>query len=167
MAAEVRVGTGIEIPPVDEGRRWVVGAVITDGRGRAFAQRRAPHRRIFPDSWDIVGGHVEAGETVLEALGREIAEETGWALTEVVADLGSLVWTPDDGIERFEVDYLVRVEGDLDAPALEWDRHTEFAWVGDDQLDLLADRNDPTHTFVADIVALGLTLSSDLGHRGS
>ncbi|TDQ51432.1 NUDIX hydrolase [Actinorugispora endophytica] len=157
MVERVAIADGVDVPEVaDDGRRWVVGAVIVDADGRAFAQRRAPHRAIFPDSWDIVGGHVEPGESVVEALAREIREETGWRLTEVVADLGSLTWTPGDGVERFEVDYLVRVEGDLDAPALERDKHTEYAWVDETGLDVLADRDDPEHTFVADIVALGL-----------
>ncbi|GAA3761447.1 NUDIX hydrolase [Salinactinospora qingdaonensis] len=161
MQTDVRIASGIVLPEVDH-RRWVVGAVILDGHGRAFAQRRAPHRRIFPDSWDIVGGHVEPGETIVAALRREIAEETGWQLTEIVADLGSLDWTPDDGVVRHEVDYLVRVAGDLDAPALEWDKHTEFAWVEESDLGLLADPNDPDHTFVADIVALGLSRAREL-----
>ncbi|GLU49331.1 NUDIX hydrolase [Nocardiopsis ansamitocini] len=156
MTVSVRIDEDVDIPTPDGDRRWVVGAVIIDPAGRAFAQRRAPDRAVFPDSWDIVGGHVEPGETVVEALSREINEETGWRLSEIVADLGSLTWTPGDGVERFEVDYLVRVEGDLAAPELEWEKHTEFAWVDETGLDLLADHDDPSHTFTADIIALGL-----------
>ncbi|GAB3211639.1 hypothetical protein GCM10027294_34800 [Marinactinospora endophytica] len=153
---DVRIAEGVEVPEVSGDRRWVVGAVIIDDRGRAFAQRRSPERRLFPGCWDIVGGHVEDGESVVEALAREIAEETGWRLTEVVADLGALVWTPDDGVERHEVDYLVRVAGDMTAPALEPGKHTEFAWVEETQIGMLVDPSDPGHTFVADLVARGL-----------
>lgn len=165
MAVQVQIADGIDIPAVGEGRPWVVCAVIVDAQGRAFTQRRAPHRRIFPDTWDIVGGHVEPGETVVEALAREIFEETGWRLTAILADLGSLTWTPADGIERFEVDYLVRVDGDLDAPALERDKHPEYAWVDETQLERLADDNEPDHTFVADIIALGLERAREIRSR--
>jgi 8-oxo-dGTP pyrophosphatase MutT (NUDIX family) len=43
--------------------------------------RRSWDRRTFPGCWDIVGGHVEAGEDLLTALNREVEEETGWQLS--------------------------------------------------------------------------------------
>ncbi|MEY9215210.1 NUDIX domain-containing protein [Thermobifida halotolerans] len=158
----MEIAEGIEIPETDDGRRWVVGAVVVDAEGRAFVQRRSPDRALFPNAWDIVGGHVEAGEGVVEALEREVREETGWRLTGVLAELCRLAWTPDDGVERFEVDYLVRVEGDLGAPVLEPDRHTGFAWVDESRLDMLTTPEDPGHTFVADVVGLGLRRAREL-----
>lgn len=62
-------------------------------------------------AWDIVGGHVDPGETILEALAREVEEEAGWLLTHVRRFLGTTVWTGDDGGGfRHEADYLVEVE---------------------------------------------------------
>ncbi|MFG2300751.1 NUDIX domain-containing protein [Actinacidiphila glaucinigra] len=71
------------------GRDLGLGAVVLDADGRAFAQRRSPGRRLFRDCWDIVGGHVEPGGTLLAALAREVEVgspmpkargETGWRL---------------------------------------------------------------------------------------
>ena len=115
---KVEVAEGIEFPDTSDGRLWVAGAVVIDERGNAFAQRRSATRKVFPHCWDIVGGHVEEGESMLQALSREIREETGWALSAVVAELYRLDWDPGDGRTRREVDYLVRVDGDLAAPAL-------------------------------------------------
>ncbi len=39
--------------------------------------RRAPNRRVFPNRYNGVGGHVEPGEDLRQAARREIAEETG------------------------------------------------------------------------------------------
>ncbi len=39
--------------------------------------RRARHKQLWPNLYNGVGGHVEPGETVLEAAQREIHEETG------------------------------------------------------------------------------------------
>jgi 8-oxo-dGTP pyrophosphatase MutT (NUDIX family) len=64
------------------GRRCAVGALIRDGDGRVFVHRRGPERRVLPGCWDIPGGHVEAGESVLAAGVREAAEELGVTVRE-------------------------------------------------------------------------------------
>jgi 8-oxo-dGTP diphosphatase len=134
---------------------WVVGAVVLDSAGRAFVQLRGPDRRLFPGTWDIVGGHVEVGEKLLEALAREVREETGWVLRRVVRGLGVGTWEAD-GVLRHSADFVVEVDGDLERPALEWDKHPRFAWVGADDLPMLLANRDPGDTAIRDIVAAAL-----------
>ncbi|AVT30888.1 MULTISPECIES: NUDIX hydrolase [unclassified Plantactinospora] len=118
------------------------GALIVDDEGRIFFQRRSPNRKLFPNTWDIVGGHLETGETVEEALFREVTEETGWTVSLVLGTVGEYRYTPDDGIERIETDYLVRVDGDLTRPRLEAGKHTEFRWLAEDEIALLDEHRD-------------------------
>jgi 8-oxo-dGTP pyrophosphatase MutT (NUDIX family) len=106
-----------------------VGAVVHDGAGRIFMQRRSETRTLFPGAWDLVGGHLEPGESVMECLARELVEETGWRLGTVIADLGTLEWTGDDGLARREIDYLVKAVGDLGRPLLEAELHLDPRWV--------------------------------------
>jgi 8-oxo-dGTP pyrophosphatase MutT (NUDIX family) len=113
-----------------------------DDRGRIFFQMRSGQRKLFPNTWDIVGGHLEAGETPAEAMRREVHEETGWRVTDVLAVVGEYAYTGDDGLDRTETDFLVRVDGDLDRPRLEAGKHTDFRWLAEDGLDLL-DVNTP------------------------
>lgn len=115
----------------------VVAAVITDGDGRVFVQRRSPDRPLFPGMWDIVGGHREPEEDVLETLRREIVEETGWSLRRVIAPLGPCEWTGNDGRHRTELDYLVEVDGDLSAPRLESHKHDRCAWIDASGINLI------------------------------
>lgn len=131
----------------------VVGAVILDDRNRAFIQRRSAHRRLFPNCWDIVGGHVEPGETAEQALGRELTEETGWELRDIVLSLGDCTWVGTDGRTRHERDFLVTVDGDLDKPELEWDKHPECRWIGADELDVLLENREPGDVLLRDILA--------------
>src|SRR5690348_115472 len=70
------------------GKECLVGAVIINGQGRAFVQKRSLTRRLWPGCWDIAGGHVEPGETFVEALRREIREETGWELMQIREIIG-------------------------------------------------------------------------------
>jgi 8-oxo-dGTP diphosphatase len=114
-----------------------VGALIVDDEGRLFFQRRSPHRRLFPNAWDIVGGHVEPGEQDEDTLRREVAEETGWTVSIVLGTVGEYAYTGDDGVDRVEIDFLVRVDGDLSRPRLEVGKHTEFRWLAEPELAVL------------------------------
>ncbi|OYN98759.1 hypothetical protein CGZ95_11820 [Enemella evansiae] len=42
-----------------------VAALVRDGR--VLLAHRHPERRWYPDCWDLVGGHVEPGETPEQA----------------------------------------------------------------------------------------------------
>lgn len=52
-----------------------VAALIRDGL--LLLAHRHPGRRWYPDCWDLVGGHVEPGETAEQAVVRECGEELG------------------------------------------------------------------------------------------
>src|SRR5687768_13409870 len=99
-----------------------VGALIRDAGQRVYVHRRTLERRLFPGIWDIVGGHVEAGETPEEALAREVFEETGWTVREVPATVADWEWSYEGRVRR-ELDYLVTVDGDLSEPRLEEGKH--------------------------------------------
>ncbi|MGQ4356809.1 NUDIX hydrolase [Streptomyces drozdowiczii] len=153
----ILVDPGVDVPVPAEGETWAVGAVILDGQGRAFAQKRGPGRRLFPGCWDLVGGHVEPGETLLTALAREVGEETGWCLRRVRRLLGVATWTGDDGGGlRYEADYLVEVDGDLDHPALEWSKNSAFDWFGPEDLDRLQENRAPGELLVHNVIAAAL-----------
>lgn len=56
----------------------VVHLHVFDTAGRLYLQHRPVWKDIQPDRWDTaVGGHVDWGETVDEALRREVREEIG------------------------------------------------------------------------------------------
>jgi 8-oxo-dGTP diphosphatase len=112
-----------------EGKICVVGALIQDAQGRIFVQKRSAQRKLFPNCWDIVGGHVEGGETLLGALEREIREETSWRLSRLEPLLGVHEWEAD-GLPRLEFDFLVEVEGDLEHPILEEGKVSDYRWLG-------------------------------------
>lgn len=56
----------------------VVHLHIFDTQGRLYLQRRSLNKDIQPGKWDTaVGGHIDYGESVKEALRREVREELG------------------------------------------------------------------------------------------
>ena len=56
----------------------VVHLQIMDREGNIYLQKRSMFKHRWPGRWDMaVGGHISYGESVLEALYREAAEELG------------------------------------------------------------------------------------------
>jgi NADH pyrophosphatase NudC (nudix superfamily) len=66
----------------------VTVAAVTEDRGRfLIVEERIRQRLVFNQP----AGHVEVGETLLEAVIREVREETAWRF-EPVAMLGAYLW---------------------------------------------------------------------------
>ena len=103
--------------------RVVVG-IITDALHRILITQRASHLALG-GFWEFPGGKLEMGESPREALRREIKEETGLDVLEVL-HLGSL----DDDPVTFEIFHVYHHQGV--ASCLE--SQTGLRWVGLDQL---------------------------------
>ena len=150
---------GLQAEAEADGRRCVVGALVRDQRGRVFVHRRGPERVWLPNGWDVLGGHVEAGESLLEALAREITEESGWHLVGTPQLIFTADWeTDEDGTpnRRRELDFLVEVQGDLAHPRLEWPQHTEYRWIGPEEVALLDENEGRDFGIMRKIVELAL-----------
>ncbi|WP_251566894.1 (deoxy)nucleoside triphosphate pyrophosphohydrolase [Erythrobacter sp. 3-20A1M] len=73
----------------------VAAAAIADERGRYLMHRR-PAGKANAGLWEFPGGKVEPGETVEQALCREIMEETGLSLlADSLEPAGFVVIEPD------------------------------------------------------------------------
>ncbi len=104
-----------------------VGAVIVDRQGRLFLARRGPQAKNERGLWEFPGGSVEFGETLADALKREIREEYGMeievgALLDVVDHI-----LPEEGQHWVSPSYLCRpLSGD--PRILEPGKCTEIGW---------------------------------------
>jgi 8-oxo-dGTP pyrophosphatase MutT (NUDIX family) len=141
----------------------VAGALVVDDAGRIFFQKRSATRTLFPNTWDVVGGHVEEGETLQDTLRREMTEETGWQLTVVLGEVGDYTYTGEDGLQRVETDFLVRVDGDLSRPRLEVGKHTEYRWLGPDDLAVLDENRQINDGMIRRIAEDGFAVLRMLG----
>ncbi len=88
--------------------------------GRILLGKRSPHLSSCPDRWDVIGGHVEAGETIEQALIREAEEEVGLTPTRFV---------PASRIDRRAVHHFFLIlERRSGEPVMRGDEHTELRW---------------------------------------
>ena len=60
--------------------RFIVVGVVENQRGEYLLCRMPEGRGVFPGEWGLPGGGIEPGETVEEAVRREIREEVGLSL---------------------------------------------------------------------------------------
>ena len=90
----------------------VVHLHIFDKQGRLYLQRRSMSKEIQPGKWDTaVGGHVDYGETIEEALCREVREELGITGFEPIHNFTYLF---QSSVEREMVySYRTIYEGDI------------------------------------------------------
>jgi 8-oxo-dGTP diphosphatase len=108
-----------------------VGAVaVQNGKILLVRRGRPPSEGL----WSLPGGRVEWGETLAEAVVREVHEETG--LRVKIGDLAGVVERThlDEGFHYVILDYFVEVVGDDIRPGGD---ALEAAWAPLDELDRL------------------------------
>jgi len=96
----------------------VVHLHITDLQGRIYLQKRSMMKDIAPGRWDTaVGGHVDYGETLEEAVRREAREELGMRLRVEPRFLFQYVWKSSrerELVTAFHVVYTGKLTPDHD-----------------------------------------------------
>lgn len=114
----------------------VVCVWIYDGKGKLLMTRRAP-QKSFARTWENPGGAAQAGETSLQAIRRELFEETGIRAKE--EDFELLSSTRD--VHLFYDHYCLRSEVPLQEIVLQPGETDSAKWVTFDQVhDMIAKR---------------------------
>lgn len=117
--------------------------------------KRAGHKTWYPNHWDLVGGHVEAAETIEAALVREAEEEVGLTPTAFrwVAALSEPIGSRDIPA-RYHI--FVVTEWDGGEPKLLGDEHTELRSLDVAQVVSLDDLAHPNYADVFSALAADL-----------
>ena len=104
----------------------VTGVLIESGA--VLLVHRRPTKRAFPNVWDLPGGQVEAGESELQALAREMHEELG---VHIVAESASRLGVVHASVGEDAVHVGVWHIGDwVGSPTNRApDEHDDLEWV--------------------------------------
>jgi phosphoglycolate phosphatase len=124
-----------------------VGALIHDGAGRVLMVRT--HK--WSNLWGIPGGKIERGETSIDALRREILEETRLTLDEIEF---VLVQDCIDSQEFFRKEHFLLLNYLARATSTSVtlnDEAREFIWLPPSDA-LALDLNQPTRTLLTEIL---------------
>ncbi|MFF0410095.1 NUDIX hydrolase [Kitasatospora sp. NPDC004745] len=86
-----------------------VAAAVIDRDGRILLVRRNPDD-YRGGLWEIPSGTVETGETIVDALRRETAEETGLTVDQVTGYIGHFDYADSRGGRTRQFTFAVTVE---------------------------------------------------------
>jgi len=115
--------------------RRVVRVFLLDEQGRVLLQKRGAHMNAYPGCWDqSAGGHVDVGETDLQAAERELFEEVGVrvSLIEVMTGLRSTI--PED--KAISSVYVATIAADT-AFVIDHEEVSEVCWVSIEELEAM------------------------------
>ena len=151
---KVRVCVGaVLIRVVDHGREE--SALVLLGR-------QVANREFYPDVWDVLGGHLEPGETREQALVRELREEIGVTPT-TWASLGEFRASLSGGNGSIVL-HLYAVTSWNGAPRnLSSEEHSEVSWFAVKDAYRLA----LAHPSYPEILCRAASIASSAGRTGS
>ncbi|MEV4500866.1 NUDIX hydrolase [Streptomyces klenkii] len=108
--------------------KTVVGAVIADADGKVLLLHR-PADDYLGGLWELPSGGVDDGETLIEALEREVTEETGLTVTAVNGYLGHFDYRSGSGRATRQFNFTATVTGETvtltEHDAHLWADHTQ------------------------------------------
>lgn len=103
-----------------------VGAAIVSG-GKILIVKRADEEEVYPKYSEIPGGSVEYGESLFQAVEREMIEETGLVPKTLSAYVGSYDFTLKDGRKARQFNFLIEPESEN--VTLNPAEHSSFRWM--------------------------------------
>lgn len=117
----------------------VVGFIVRDTK--IFIARRSATKQFSPNRFELLGGHIDKGETPEQALVREIREELGIDV-RVGRPVGAFIYQDNEGY-KMEVGYLC-YPLDAKEPTINSQDHSEAKWISYEQIDQFEKEDEET-----------------------
>jgi 8-oxo-dGTP diphosphatase len=121
----------------------IVGSAFIHMDDKVLIARRSDNKHFLPGIWEIPGGHVEFGESLSEAIAREVEEELH--IQVMVGDpFYSFTYLPKPDRHIVEIDCFATLNDDLQEIKLNGEDHSEYKWIGRSEIDIYFDSEDRT-----------------------
>jgi len=109
--------------------RLSVKIIVRDDAGRCLLLKRSTGSKGNPGKWELPGGKIDPGESLDEALLREVAEETGLTIS-----IQGVVGAAESELPAWKVVYLI-LEGRVESGEVGLsEEHDDYVWVDPQKL---------------------------------
>lgn len=112
----------------DSVEKLLVGSVIQNNNNEILIVRRAAYEDFLPNKLELPSGHIDEGETVVEALIRETKEETNLDIEKIERYIDNFDYRSKNGKLCRQFNFLVKVNN-LKELKLNPEEHSEYIWV--------------------------------------
>lgn len=123
--------------------RRTVSCWIINEKGEILLQKRAKDKKRNPNKWAKTGGQVDAGESVEDAIYREVKEELG---IEIPKEQIKVIDIHKDN-RRFAYNFIFVVNYKIDDYILQKEEVAEVKYVKIEDMELIKKENDSNYTF--------------------
>lgn len=126
--------------------RRTVSCWIMNEKGEILLQKRTANKKRNPNKWAKTGGQVDSGETVEEAIYREVKEELGIEIPKKQIEVID-IHKSNDRNKRFAYNFIFVVNYKIDDYILQKEEVAEVKYVTIEKMELSKKNNDLNYTF--------------------
>jgi 8-oxo-dGTP diphosphatase len=115
-------------------RQQIAVCMFLHKGGKLFVAKRSEHLEFLPGVYNLPGGRLQFGESAKECLIRKAKSELG--IDIVLGDpFYTFTYVSHGGDTHvIEVIYLVKMKDEGQEVKLDWQDHTEYQWVTEDEV---------------------------------
>lgn len=127
-----------------------IGVFIINNSGEILLEKRSPNKRYSPNKWGLCAGHVDTGETLIEAAIREIHEEIGIDVLESdLTPFGNFETFIDDTNSHLTHFYYLKCNKKAYEFIIQKEELTEVKWFKIDDIINMINNNDTSTVFTS------------------